>query len=40
MLDVKNLDIQFLNKEDNSWLKAVSDVSFSIGSGKVLGIAA
>jgi peptide/nickel transport system ATP-binding protein len=38
MLDVKNLDIQFLNKEDNSWLKAVSDVSFSIGSGKVLGI--
>lgn len=38
MLDVKNLDIQFLNKEDKSWLKAVSDVSFSIGSGKVLGI--
>ena len=38
MLDVKNLDIQFLNKEDKSWLKAVSDVSFSIGAGKVLGI--
>jgi peptide/nickel transport system ATP-binding protein len=38
MLDVKNLDIQFLNKEDKSWLKAVSDVSFSVGAGKVLGI--
>ena len=38
MLDVKNLDIQFLNKDDKSWLKAVSDVSFSIDSGKVLGI--
>src|SRR5689334_11981932 len=38
MLDVKNLDIQFLNKEDKSWLKAVSDVSFSIEAGKVLGI--
>lgn len=38
MLNVKNLDIQFLNKEDNTWLKAVSDVSFSIEKGKVLGI--
>lgn len=38
MLNVKNLDIQFLNKEDKSWLKAVSNVSFSIDSGKVLGI--
>ncbi|WP_285056043.1 ABC transporter ATP-binding protein [Pedobacter ginsengisoli] len=38
MLDVKNLDIQFLNKDDKSWLKAVSDVSFSIDCGKVLGI--
>ncbi|TKC62245.1 ABC transporter ATP-binding protein [Pedobacter hiemivivus] len=38
MLNVKNLDIQFLNKEDNTWLKAVNDVSFSIEKGKVLGI--
>jgi peptide/nickel transport system ATP-binding protein len=38
MLDVKNLDIQFLNKEDQSWLKAVNQVNFSIEKGKVLGI--
>ncbi len=38
MLDVKNLDIQFLNKDDHSWLKAVNQVSFSIEKGKVLGI--
>ncbi|NRF37926.1 ABC transporter ATP-binding protein [Pedobacter sp. LMG 31643] len=38
MLNVKNLDIQFLNKEDKTWLKAVNDVSFSIEKGKVLGI--
>jgi len=38
MLNVKNLDIQFQNKEDKSWLKAVNNVSFSIGKGKVLGI--
>lgn len=38
MLDVKNLDIQFLNKEDQSWFKAVNQVSFSIDKGKVLGI--
>lgn len=38
MLNVKNLDIQFLNKEDNSWLKAVNQVSFSVEKGKVLGI--
>ncbi|MFA4868368.1 MAG: ABC transporter ATP-binding protein [Pedobacter sp.] len=38
MLDVKNLDIQFLNKEDQSWLKAVNQVSFSIDKGQVLGI--
>lgn len=38
MLNVKNLDIQFLNKEDNTWLKAVNNVSFSIEKGKVLGI--
>ncbi|WP_214225916.1 ABC transporter ATP-binding protein [Pedobacter sp. B4-66] len=38
MLNVKNLDIQFLNKEDKTWLKAVNNVSFSIEKGKVLGI--
>ena len=38
MLNIKNLDIQFLNKEDHSWLKAVNHVSFSIEKGKVLGI--
>lgn len=38
MLNVKNLDIQFLNEEDNSWLKAVDEVSFNVGKGKVLGI--
>lgn len=38
MLEVKNLDIQFLNKDDHSWLKAVNQVSFSIEKGKVLGI--
>lgn len=38
MLNVKNLDIQFLNKENKSWLKAVNNISFSINKGKVLGI--
>lgn len=38
MLNVKNLDIQFLNKEDKSWLKAVNDISFRVEKGKVLGI--
>ncbi|MEQ7801588.1 ABC transporter ATP-binding protein [Pedobacter sp. ASV1-7] len=38
MLDVKNLDIQFFNKEDQSWLKAVNQVNFNIAKGKVLGI--
>ncbi|NQX37965.1 peptide/nickel transport system ATP-binding protein [Pedobacter steynii] len=38
MLNVKNLDIQFLNKEDKSWQKAVNDISFRVEKGKVLGI--
>ncbi|AOM75802.1 ABC transporter ATP-binding protein [Pedobacter steynii] len=38
MLNVKNLDIQFLNKEDKSCLKAVNDISFRVEKGKVLGI--
>lgn len=38
MLNVKNLDIQFLNASDNSWTPAVNDVSFSVEKGQVLGI--
>ncbi|MES2827512.1 MAG: ABC transporter ATP-binding protein [Bacteroidota bacterium] len=38
MLNVKNLKIEFLNKEDQSWLTAVGDISFNVGKGKVLGI--
>ncbi|WP_316813815.1 ABC transporter ATP-binding protein [Pedobacter heparinus] len=38
MLKVKNLNIQFLNKEDKSWLKAVNGVNFQVEKGKVLGI--
>ncbi|ACU03844.1 ABC transporter ATP-binding protein [Pedobacter heparinus] len=38
MLNVKNLDIQFLNREDKSWFKAVNKVSFQVEKGKVLGI--
>ncbi|MHA4894952.1 ABC transporter ATP-binding protein [Pedobacter sp. PWIIR3] len=38
MLEVKNLKIQFLNKENRSWLTAVNDISFNVGKGKVLGI--
>jgi peptide/nickel transport system ATP-binding protein len=38
MLNVENLQIQFLNKEDRSWSTAVSNISFHVGKGKVLGI--
>ncbi|MDR6782871.1 ABC transporter ATP-binding protein [Pedobacter africanus] len=38
MLKVKSLDIQFLNKEDKSWFKAVNNVNFGVEKGKVLGI--
>lgn len=38
MLNVKNLVVQFLSQEDNSWIKAVNEVSFEVGNGKVLGI--
>lgn len=38
MLKVKNLDIQFLNKEDKSWSRAVNGVNFQVEKGKVLGI--
>jgi peptide/nickel transport system ATP-binding protein len=38
MLNVKNLEIQFLNQEDRSWLSAVKEVNFTIEQGKVLAI--
>jgi peptide/nickel transport system ATP-binding protein len=38
MLNVKNLEIQFLNQEDSSWVSAVKDVNFHIEQGKVLAI--
>jgi len=38
MLNVNNLKIQFLNKEDRSWSAAVNSISFHVEKGKVLGI--
>lgn len=38
MLNVRNLEIQFLSEEDKSWVKAVNQVSFQVDKGKVLGI--
>jgi peptide/nickel transport system ATP-binding protein len=38
MLNVKNLEIQFLNQEDRSWISAVKEVNFTIEQGKVLAI--
>lgn len=38
MLNVINLNIQFLNKADQSWLTAVNNISFRIDKGTVLGI--
>jgi peptide/nickel transport system ATP-binding protein len=38
MLNVNNLKIQFLNKEDKSWSAAVNSISFHVEKGKVLGI--
>jgi len=38
MLRVENLDVKFLNREDGSWRDAVRGVSFSISSGRILGI--
>ncbi len=38
MLNVKNLEVQFLSEEDKSWVKAVNQVSFNVDKGKVLGI--
>jgi peptide/nickel transport system ATP-binding protein len=38
MLNVKNLEVQFLNEEDQSWIKAVDKINFTVEKGKVLGI--
>ncbi len=38
MLNVKNLEVQFLNEEDNSWIKAVNKISFKVQKGEILGI--
>ena len=38
MLNIKNLEIQFLNQEDRSWFKAVKDINLQLEPGKVLGI--
>jgi len=38
MLNINNLNIEFLNREDKSWFKAVNDVSFTVEKGKILGI--
>jgi peptide/nickel transport system ATP-binding protein len=38
MLNVNNLKIQFLNKEERSWSTAVTNISFHVEKGKVLGI--
>src|SRR4051812_45434324 len=38
MLNIKNLEIQFLNQEDKSWIKAVKHINLQIAPGKVLGI--
>jgi peptide/nickel transport system ATP-binding protein len=38
MVNVENLNVQFLNQEDKSLIKAVNNVNFKINKGKVLGI--
>ena len=38
MLNVTRLDVQFLNKEDKTWIKAVNEITFSVNKGEVLGI--
>jgi peptide/nickel transport system ATP-binding protein len=38
MVNVENLNVQFLNQEDKSLIKAVKNVNFKISKGKVLGI--
>ncbi|MDQ7947401.1 MAG: ATP-binding cassette domain-containing protein, partial [Pedobacter sp.] len=38
MLNVKDLAIEFYNREDKTWSEAVHKVSFQLDKGKVLGI--
>jgi peptide/nickel transport system ATP-binding protein len=38
MLNIKNLEVQFQNQEDKSWISAVKNINFNIKQGKVLGI--
>jgi peptide/nickel transport system ATP-binding protein len=38
MVNVENLNVQFLNQEDKSLIKAVKNVNLKISRGKVLGI--
>lgn len=38
MLNVTNLHIEFLNKDEKSWHNAVSNISFRVDKGEVLGI--
>jgi peptide/nickel transport system ATP-binding protein len=38
MVNVENLNVQFLNQEDKSLIKAVKNVNLKISKGKVLGI--
>jgi peptide/nickel transport system ATP-binding protein len=38
MLNVKDLAIEFYNREEKTWLEAVHKVSFTLEKGKVLGI--
>ena len=38
MVNVENLNVQFLNQEDKSLIKAVKNVNLKISNGKVLGI--
>lgn len=38
MVNIENLNVQFLNQEDKSLIKAVKNVNLKISKGKVLGI--
>eukprot|EP01132_Coremiostelium_polycephalum_P019157 gene19157-22795_t len=38
MLNVKNLGVRFKKEDSKSWISTVSEVSFNLEKGKVLGI--
>ena len=38
MLNVENLNIDFYNQDEKTWLNAVKQISFSVNEGRVLGI--